>query len=175
MTHYDNIYEVAADNYGLITAAQAKELGISDKEMSALAKRGRLVRRGHGVYRLAHHVPTPNDAYAEAAALVGPDAYLYGETVIAMLGLAPTNPARLFVATPVRVRKALPQHIVLVKANGEATCYDGIPSQKVPDAIRACKRTIMPDRLIEAVSEARRQGFITDSTKAELLKDLEIA
>jgi hypothetical protein len=41
MTYYEDIYEVAVDNYGLITSTKAKELGISDKEMSALAKRGR--------------------------------------------------------------------------------------------------------------------------------------
>jgi len=175
MTHYDNIYDVAADNYGLITSAQAKKLGVSDKEMNALTKRGRLVKRGHGVYKLARYIPTPHDAYAEAVALVGPEAYLYGESVIALLGLAPTNPARVFTATPARTRKRLPEHIVIVKAHDEPACYEGIPAQSIPDAIAACHRTMMPERLEEAVKEARRQGFITDAQKAELLASLERA
>jgi predicted transcriptional regulator of viral defense system len=173
MAHYDDIYEVAADNYGIVTSAEAKELGVSDKEMSALAKRGSLIRRGHGVYRLARYIPTPYDAYAEAVALVGQSAHLYGESVIAMLGLAPTNPARIFVATPARIRKVLPGHIVVVRASDTTTRYEGIPSQSVFDAIGACKKTMLPDRLEEATNEARSQGFITDAQRAELLKSLE--
>ena len=59
MTYYNDIYEIAVDNYGLITSAEAKELGISDQDMKMLEKRGRLMKRGHGVYRLARYVPTP--------------------------------------------------------------------------------------------------------------------
>ena len=54
MTFYDEIYEVAADNYGLISNAQAKKLGVSDKELSRLTKDGRLERVGHGIYRIFH-------------------------------------------------------------------------------------------------------------------------
>lgn len=172
MTYYDDIYEVAVDNYGLITSAEAKELGVSDQVMSMLAKRGRLEKRGHGVYKLTRYVPTPYDAYAEAVALVGPRAYLYGESVIAMLELAPTNPSRVFVATPKRTRKKLPGYIMLVKADDEVAHYEGIPSQSVHDAIRACRRTMMPERLGSAVREAERQGYITDEQARELFKEL---
>jgi len=175
MTYFEDIYEFAADNYGLITSTEAKALGVSDKEMSALAKRGRLIRRGYGVYKLAQYIPTSNDAYAEAVALIGPDAYLYGESVIAMLGLAPTNPARLYVATPVRIRRRLPEHIVVVKAHDTAIHYEGIPSQSVPDAINACRKIMMPERLEEAINEARRQGYIADAQKTELHKSLDRA
>ena len=171
MTHYDEIYETAADNYGLITSKEAKKLGISDKEMSALAKRGLLTKRGHGVYRLSRYIPTPYDVYAEAVALVGSNAYLYAESVLAMLELAPTNPTRIFVATPARIRKTtLPSHIVVVKANDEVAHYEGIPSQKIKDAIGSSQSTMIPKRLIEATSEARRQGYITEVQKNELLK-----
>jgi predicted transcriptional regulator of viral defense system len=173
MTYYEDIYEVAADNYGLITSAEAKELGISDKEMSALAKRGRLIRLGYGIYKLTHYTPTPYDAYAEVVALVGPCAYLYGESVIAMLGLAPTNPARIFVATPARVRRTLPGYIIVVNTEDEITHYEGIPSQNVADAIKACRKTMMPKRLKEAAEEARRQGYINEAQKLELLEEVE--
>lgn len=173
MTYYDDIYEIAVDNYGLITSAEAKELGISDQDMKMLEKRGRLIKRGHGVYKLARYVPTPYDAYAEAVVLVGPHAYLYGESVISMLELAPTNPSRVFVATPSRIRKQLPEYIVLIKADDELTHYEGIPSQSAHDAILACRKTMMPERLEDATREAERQGYITNDQTAELLKELE--
>ena len=51
MTHFDDIYDIAADGYGIVTAAQAQEAsGCAD---------GRLVRRGRGAYKLARWVPTP--------------------------------------------------------------------------------------------------------------------
>ena len=52
------------------------QLGISDKEMSAIAARGRIYRIGHGVYRVTDYIPVPNDTYADAVALVGPGAFL---------------------------------------------------------------------------------------------------
>lgn len=53
------------------------------------AKRGRVEKVGHGLYRLAKWVPGSNGPYAWAVAAVGPDAVLCGESVIAMLELAP--------------------------------------------------------------------------------------
>lgn len=175
MTYYDEIYEAAADNYGLISNAQAKELGVSDKELSRLTKDGRLERVGHGIYRIFHHVPEPNDPYALAVMRVGPEAYLYGESVIVMHGLAPTNPAHMYVATPKRVRKKLPKHLHVVRRGdrGDVSSYEGVPSQAIPAAIKSCKDTVMPERLIEAARNARTKGLITTAEKAELMGYLE--
>ena len=85
MTHYEQLYSIAADNYGIVTSAQAKGMGISDKEMSAIAARGRIRRLGRGVYKIVDYIPVENDPYAEAVALVGDGAYLYGESVLGLL------------------------------------------------------------------------------------------
>lgn len=174
MTHYRDIYEIAADNYGIVTSAQAKEAGISDKEMCAISKRGRIYRIGHGVYRLTDYIPTPYDPYADAVALCGQDAYLYGESVLAMLELVPTNPTRLFVASPHRVRKKLPSSIRLarIRQGDEPVIYEGIRSQSVSAAIRACKGVVMPGRLLQAADEARRKGILGRAEHAALLEEL---
>jgi predicted transcriptional regulator of viral defense system len=172
MTQYDVLYEIAVDNYGLVTVAKAERLGISRKAMNALTARGRLLRRGYGVYKLVHYIPTPYDIYAEAVALVGSNAYLYGESVISMLELAPTNLARIFVATPARMRKTLPEHIIAIKADYQPTNYDGVPSQNVTDAIRVSMKSMMSDKLIDAVEEARRQGYVKETERIELLGEL---
>jgi len=175
MTFYDDIYETASDNYGLLTAAEARKMGISRKEISRLTKDGRLRRLGYGVYKIKHYTPTPLDAYAEAVALVGPDAYLFGESVLAMHGLAPTNPARILVATPARIRRTLlPLHIACTrqKPESELAYYEGIPAQSIPHAILSARKTIMTDRLRNAVAEARRQGLVTEEEEASLQKEL---
>jgi hypothetical protein len=107
--------------------------------------------------------------------LVGSHAYLFGESVIAMLELAPTNHSRVFVATPTRIRRKLPEYIVVIKADDNVTHYEGIASQSAYDAIRSCYRTMMPKRLMDATHEAKRQGFITDKQAVKLLKELEKA
>jgi len=174
MALYDNIYEIAADNYGLISSSEAKLIGVSDKEISRLARDGRLIRIGHGLYRIKHYSPSPNDPYAEAVALAGVDAYLFGESVISMHGLAPTNPANITVATPHRIRKKMPSSIRVIRRKHveSPTEYEGIPSQSIVEAIRAARQTIMASRLEEATRNARREGLITKSEESILLGEL---
>lgn len=171
MTKFNDIYENAADNHGLITSAQARELGITNNELVQYARRGRIRKVGHGLYQLVQWVPETNDIYAWAVAMVGPDAVLSGESVIAMLDLAPTNPERIYVATPKRIRKRLPEslHAVQVEGIEPTAIYDAIPCQSVADAIEFCQYSVEPDRLQAAAEEARRQGYLV-STEYETLK-----
>jgi hypothetical protein len=175
MTKYDDIYEVAVDNYGLITSARAKELGVTNNELVQFASRGRIKRIGHGLYQLTKRTPETNDSYAIAVALAGLDAYLFGESVIAMHNLAPTNPKRIDVATPKRVRRKLPGNIRLTVGRPESDMkvYDGIPSQSVAAAIRSCKGKLMTERLRDATRNARREGLIRKGEEEDLLKELE--
>jgi predicted transcriptional regulator of viral defense system len=175
MNYYDVIYEHAIDNYGIITSRDAGALGIPSMELVKKARRGQLEQLGYGVYRLAKYFPTALDKYAEAVALVGPGSYVFGESVLAMHDLALVNPRRITVATPERVRKALPDFINLqpTKASVKVTNYEGIPSQGVADAIRECRKSVMVDRLLDAVEDARRQGLVTEAEAKSLKKELE--
>jgi predicted transcriptional regulator of viral defense system len=173
MNIYDKIYDIAADHYGLITSDEAKDIGIPIIELVKLAHRGKLKRLGHGLYRLSRYIPTSYDAYAEAVKMVGPEAYLYGESVLALHGLIPTNPLYIHVASPIRVRKKLPEHIQVIRTYIQeiTVYYEGIPSQNAVNAIRACVGSIMNERLIEATREARRLGIITASEEKNLKKE----
>ena len=174
MSKFDSIFEKAIDNHGLITSAEARVLGVSNNELVQYARRGSLLRVGQGVYRLARHVPSEADPYALAVALVGPGAYLYGESVIALLGLAPTTPGMMLVASPRRVRRNLPHYVRIVSvSDGLPTrTYDGVPCQLVDDAIRAEEGRMLTDRLIEAATEARARGLITRRRYDRLIDDL---
>lgn len=171
MTYYENIYEHAVDNHYLVSTDDARELGIPPVELAKLAKRGKLEHIGRGLYRLSRYVPSDEDSYAVSVALLGSDAYLYGESVIALLGLAPTNPDRVWVASPKRVRLAHPPEglrIVGGEAGYAPVRYNGVPCQRARDAIVACSETMMPDRLEQAVRTALEQGYITPREHHEL-------
>ena len=176
MSYYEIIYEYAADNYGLITSAQAKELGIPSVELVKLSHRDRLQRIWHGVYRISHYIPTPLDKYAEAVAIVGEGAYIYGESVLAMHGLALLNPTILYVATSRRVRKKLPKYIkkINIKKISNVVYYEGIPSQDIVSAVIVCREQIMTDRLINAVDDAEKQGLILQEERKNLKELLSI-
>ncbi len=174
MTYYDDIYEIAVDQNYMITAREAKAAGIPGIELAKLSQRGKLENLGYGVYRLTRYVPSEADPYAVAVALAGPGARLHGESVIAMLGLAPTNPAFIYVESPRRVRRKLEDGVVLKKANADEpiTTYMGVPSQTVKHAILSARKTMMDDRLREAASAARDEGYLTRRELADLSKEM---
>lgn len=174
MTHYEDIYEIAADQYGLITAAETRALGIVDAELSRFVKQGKLHRVGHGVYRINHYIPTRYDRYADAVELVGEGTVVYGESVLAMHGLALVNPRKVTVATAKRVRRILPSFVRVVKTAdiGTIVCYENIPCQSIADAIRVCRGSVMDERLLDAVRDARKAGLVTVEEARALGKEL---
>ena len=174
MAHFDDIYEIAADGHGIVTASQARESGVTTGEMTRWCNDGRLIRKGHGVYKLARWVPTPYDPFAEAVAHAGDGAYRWGDAVLSMHGLALVDPAAVTVATPRRVRRRLPAWVRLTPApkGCSPTLYEGIPSQSVADALRACNGSVMPERLLEAADEARGRGLVTEKEYRALKEEL---
>ena len=174
MTHFDEIYEIAADNYGIVTATQARESGVTTGEMRRWCSNEKLIHRGHGVYKIARWIPTPYDAFAEAVALVGDGSFLWGESVLSMHELALVDPQTIIVATPKRVRRRLPAWLKTVPAPNdvEPIYYEGISSQRVADAIDACKGFVMTERLAEATEHARAKGLITSDEYKKLMEEL---
>ncbi len=176
MTTYQIIYEDSIDRHGLVTTSRARELGLAPNALALLAHRGRLQHVGRGVYRLTAPMPFAGEApaYALAVEQVGPQALLWGESVLALLGLHPSNPAFIHVAASGRVRRRVPDGIVLhsLPANTLSTEYEGVRSQTVADALSACRGELMADRLLAAAKKARAQGFLTAREFAAARKEL---
>lgn len=93
MAKIDDIY-AAADDYGLVTTAEARALGVSDAEVVQYAARGRLERVARGVYRVPVWPYQEEAPYALAVRAAGEGSYLYGESVVALLGLSPPTRAQ---------------------------------------------------------------------------------
>ncbi len=178
MTAYQAIYDEAIGNYGLITSAQAKALGISNETLVKLASRGRLERIAYGVYRIQHYVPNSEglDPYACAVAKVGDGAYLWGPSVLAVHHLCPTNPSRIYVATPGRYRRKASSTLVVKDRAGEAEVenYEGIRMQPVADAIVSSQHIIMLDRLLEAARLGSDRELFSPQKREQIVKELYI-
>lgn len=167
--------ERALDQYGYVTIRDAEALGVPAGELQTLTKRGGIEHVAHGLYRFEDIPHTGKEQFMEAVLRVGPDAYLTGDAVLALHGLALVNPRRLHVATPRRTRRKLPEFVEVIQnaASGtERTQYEGIPTTTVAQALRDCQSTIMHDRLIDATHEAARAGLLRRKEVSSLLEEL---
>ena len=165
MKAYDELWGIAEDNFGIVTSAQAEKLGISRQNMRKMTKTGLLTRLCHGVYQVRHHVPTANDVYAAAVAMVGEKGYLRGASVIALLNLAPTDPSFIYIGAANRVRRRLPAgYIVRDRKASVTTLYDGIRCQELMEALREAREegVMEADRIRFAADKANEEGLLTD-------------
>ncbi len=173
MSKIDDIYD-AVDDYGLITSAEAAALGMSNAEMVQQAAAGKLVRVGRGVYRMPVWPFQKEAPYAIAVKSAGDGAFLYGESVVALLELAPTDPTKMWIAVPKRTRRNLGNGTRLVQTRDfTSVLLDGIPCQPIAEAIISAVSTMGWKRAVQAAKEALRQGLISEADKAMITKSCE--
>ncbi|ACZ29493.1 hypothetical protein Xcel_0454 [Xylanimonas cellulosilytica DSM 15894] len=171
----DIVREVALDHFGYVTTRAAAAAGVPAVELPKLAARGGLENVAYGLYRVPDIPPHPFDQFAEALLRVGDGAYLHGESVLALLGLADVNARRIKVATPRRARPTLPPFIEVTRtrAGEDTTVYEGLESQCVADAILECRDQIETRRLNDAAKAAREQGLLTTHEWHRVRKELQ--
>lgn len=163
MKYRDVVRKIALDHYGYVTTSQVAEAGVPTIELPKLAARGGLENVAYGLYRVSDIPPSPFDQFAEALLRAGEGAYLHGESVLALLGLADVNPRRIKVAVHRRTRAALPSFMELTQVRDEVrtTFYDGLAAQQVADALLECRGRIETERLLKAAKQARSEGLLT--------------
>ena len=167
---YTDIWDYAADHYGVITTREAAVLGVPKQYLVTMSNRGALTRLGHGVYLVKHHVFRENDVFAHTVAQVGPSGYLRGASVLAMLQLCPTNPNLVYVGTPMRCRRLLPKGIILAdRKDCDCVEYEGIRSEPVSQALKTAldEGMIERTRIVEAAQRACEKGLMTDEEAAK--------
>jgi predicted transcriptional regulator of viral defense system len=174
MSKIDNIY-ASLDDFGLITSKEAAAIGVSNAELVQIADRGKLTRVARGLYRATAWPYQEALPYAIAVKSAGDQAYLYGESVIALLNLVPTDPRKIQVATPIRNRKSLGDGINIIKtsSDNETEYFEGIKSQNLVDAILASAKTMGSERALQATNEANTQGYLTKDEANILIKEIQ--
>jgi hypothetical protein len=175
-TNRVKIYNLANELRGIITSEMALEAGVPLVEMRKLVQRGALERISRNLYRVPF---APLDRYSTALAnvmAVGPDAYLSGASVIALLDLGLFHPKKLFVSTTVKPRHKIPDEVLLtVKKPSEASeivKYYDVPCESVFNAIDSLIGKAIWERLYDAISQAREEGFITAHEARSLNRSL---
>lgn len=165
VSYREIVREIALDHYGYVTTKAAAQAGVPAVELPKLAARGGLENVAYGLYRVPDIPPTAYDQFAEALLRAGEGAYLHGESVLALFGLADVNPRQIHVALRRRARPQMPPFVELtqVKDAVRTTFYEGLESQPVADAILDCRERIETERLMDAAQQARKEGLLTTS------------
>ncbi len=173
-TYRDVLREIAYGNHGYVTIADAVGAGVPAVELPKLAARGGLEHIGYGLYRMAGIPPTDDDQFAEATLRAGDDAYLHGEAVLALLGLAGVNPKKITVGTVRRVRRAMPTYVKItqVPIATKVTRYRGIRAQPVSEALLECRGRVPGTQLRDAAVKARAEGLLTTAEWNRVRKEL---
>lgn len=69
--NWERLYSVALDQYGYVTSADARELGIDVVQLGIMHSRGQLEHISYGLYRFPIVPASERDAFIEAVLWVG--------------------------------------------------------------------------------------------------------
>lgn len=167
MAQYRRVLEIAAEQHGLLTMADAVAAGISRNTIIKLASRGVLERVAHGIYRIPELAGDPLGQH-QAALLMFQGGALSHDTALDLHGLCDINPTRLHLTLPTgrRVpRKAVPAWLVLHRGRleeGDITWHQGLAIVTPARAIIEGIEGNVGQRFIEeAMDAARRRGLLS--------------
>lgn len=179
----EELLPLAEQNDGLVTAAQARALGIADSVLARLTRRAKLERVARGVYRIPYFPADRLSQYREAVlwarASHGPEQVaLSHETALSVYGISDVNPARVHLTVPknARLRRQKPKWIVIHR--GElpptyVTTHEGLPVTTVAKSVLDVMETTGRSGLArQAIKDARKEGFISAAELRRLTRQL---
>jgi predicted transcriptional regulator of viral defense system len=182
-SRFDELVAIAEEHDGLVTAEQARQSGFTDSVLARLVQRGRLERTSRGVYRIPYFPPGRFSQYLEAVlwarANRGPEAVAISHlTALSMYGIS-ANPDLIHLTVPnsARLRRQQPRGVVVHRnslTEDDIRIREGIPvtsiSRTVHDLLSSDARL---DLIRQAISEARREGFIEESEARRLRRKVD--
>jgi predicted transcriptional regulator of viral defense system len=176
---YQRVYEVAANQGGYITTAQAAETEVKQNTLTKMAARGQLERVSWGVYRLVHFPISPLDQYVEATLWpLSVPGVISHESGLALYGLSDANPTRIHLTVPTRfrVQREVPKRLVIHRADlpaDDVQLFEGILVTTPERTIRDCHAAHLGPALIrQAIEDGRRSGHLRAAQAEALMREL---
>jgi predicted transcriptional regulator of viral defense system len=171
---HTRLFELASEQGGYFTAAQARARGFSKALLAHHAKSGRFLRVRQGLYRLREYPSSPREDVIAAWLATGKEvAVVSHESALEILGLSDVVPEIVHITVPraMRYRSASPRVAIHTTTRrlgkSEVVVRNGI-------RLTAAERTIIdaaeagtaPEQIIAAVDQALDRGM---ATKTKLL------
>jgi predicted transcriptional regulator of viral defense system len=178
-SRFDELLALAEQNDGLITAGQARSAGFTDSVLARFVQRERIERIARGVYRIPYFPPGRFSQYREAVlwakANRGPDSVAISHaTALAVYGISDANLSLIHLTVPksARLRRENPKNVIVHRddlTKNDITIQEGLPlttiGRTLNDLLASGGRI---DLLRQAISDARREGYIGDAEAGQL-------
>jgi predicted transcriptional regulator of viral defense system len=177
---YATIYELAADQLGYVTVAQAREAGVNPMALVMMERRQTVERVSRGVYRLMQFPVDPLSEYVEASLWpVGATGIISHESALALFNISDVNPSRIHITVPAahRIRRQVPTRLVIHHADvpeDEWELYEGIPVTRLARTVRDCAAAHLGgETLLRAVTDAERRGLLSRREAEQLRQEFD--
>jgi predicted transcriptional regulator of viral defense system len=176
---FNQLADLAADQYGFVSQHDASELGIAPMTLIRMSEQGTLERRGHGLYRLRYFPVSPLDSYMEATLWPrGTRGVLSHETALQLYELSDVNPSKIHLTVPRqhRIRREIPalyriHHESLTDA--DMAFHEGMPIVTPAHAIRQSQAAHLGPALIgQAIDHGVSNGRLTRKDAAALRREI---
>lgn len=181
VTKLERLREIALDQHGFVTTAQALEDGVSHAELSMMVTRGRLKRSAYGVYQVPQVAETEYDQYQLAVLwTASPEACLSHDTALDAWGITDINPDRIHLTVPRarRLRRTGGENYVVHHEDlepNQVTWWQGIRIVTAPTAIAQCIASGVPTYIIrQALDRNEPPNVLSASDRQELTAQLEV-
>lgn len=165
---FNEIFEIAADQYGFVTTTQAREQGVSPQALVMMARRGTLAQVSRGVYRVAQFPQTRFDPYMEAILWPSPaTAALSHESALEVFEISDASSPKVHITVPTsfRTRRYVPDHIQLHRGllgESDLIVREGLRITNAERTILDChSAAVGPAVVRQAIDDAERKGLIT--------------
>lgn len=176
MTDIEKLRDVALDQYGFVTTAQAEEAGVTRHSLAALARRNRLERVAHGLYRVPQVPETQYGAFMRAVLWTGaPEAALSHDMALDAYEVCDINPTKIHVTVGKdrRISKSGGEGYVLHRQNvdpDQRAWWHGVPIVTLPCAIEQCIVSDVPTYLVRQAIEDGEQKRLLTREEAQILE-----
>jgi predicted transcriptional regulator of viral defense system len=177
---YSSLHDLAGDQHGYFTVAQARAWGVSRMALVMMARRCTVERVSHGVYRLVQFPLSSLGQYMEATLWPGGgvQGVISHESALSMYDVSDVSPAKIHVTVPrgFRTHRDVPQRLVLhhsVLDPDDLDTFEGIPVTTLERAIRDCAAAQLGPALIrQAIDDGQRKALLTEPVSSRLRAEL---
>ena len=184
MGRFFQLADLSQEHEGIVCSGAAAVAGVTPSALSRMASRGRLDRICRGVFRIPFMPVNRFSQFREtvlwAQAHSGPvHVAISHESALSLLGISDANPSNIHLTVPrtARLRRAIPPPVQLHRAafdpETDVMFFEGIPvttiARTIGDLLAADCRA---DILNQAISAAKKEGFITDAEARRLRRRL---
>jgi predicted transcriptional regulator of viral defense system len=164
MPDHEALYQIAEQQGGYFSAAQARQAGFSYSLLSYHVRSGRFERVRPHVYRFVLFPALPHEDLHVASLQAGPEAVISHDSALALYDLSDLLPDQIHVTIPrtaSRRRPGLRLHTNQLESQ-DVTRYDGLPVTTVlRTLVDVATAGLADEQVRQAIREALRRGLVS--------------